>query len=297
MKDENKIVIISPVRNEFNHFPKTIDSMLRQSLKPIQWIIVDDGSTDNTWELIKDLNKKYSWIFPLKKEDRGSRIVGPGVVESFYFGFEYIKDKNYEFICKMDGDIMFHHTYFSKLISYFDNDKYLGAASGKPFIRKGKSLVEERTNNEMVCGQINFYKKKCFEEIGGFVKEVHWDAIAFHRARMSGWRTKSINDTNLNFIHLRVMGSSHKSIVHGRLRWGKGQYFLGTHPLYLIFIALYRSVEYPFVIGGLCIIIGYCKAALKRMRRYEYLNFRKSLHAWQLERLCLARRLEKIPDK
>jgi len=114
---------------------------------------------------------------------------------------------------------------------------------------------------------------------------------------MAGWRTASFGDTELQFLHLRLMGSSHKNIYVGRVRWGKGQYFLGTHPIYLLAIGIYRSIERPFIIGGFLIIYGYLKSLFKGLRRYDYPGFRQSLHSWQLERLRLSKRLENIPDK
>ena len=292
----NRIVIISPMRNEEDFIESTIKSVLRQTIRPVEWIIIDDGSKDRTAEIVEKVAGKHKWIHLVRKPDRGMRAVGPGVVETFYYGYERLKTKKYDFICKMDGDIEFGSNYFETLLSFFDKDSYLGAASGKPFLETGKGiLVEERTSDEMVAGMINFYRKECFDDIGGFVRQIHWDGIAYHRARMKGWRTRSINNPDLNFIHKRLMGSSHRNVLHGRMRWGRGQYFMGTHPLYILAIGLYRLLERPFVLGGLCIVLGYFKAMFDRMKRYNDPAFRRSLHAWQLERLRLGRRLEKIP--
>lgn len=294
---ENKIVIISPVRDEEDFIDCTINSVLNQSIKPTQWIIVDDGSKDSTYEKVNKISQEHDWISVIKKPNRGKRAVGPGVVEAFYYGYENIKIKDYDYICKMDGDIEFGPKYFETLLKKFEEDKYLGAASGKPHLElENGKLVEERTSDEMVAGMINFYRRKCFDDIGGFVKEVHWDGIAYHKARMKGWRTKSIKHADLDFIHKRQMGSSHKNILHGRMRWGKGQYFMGTHPLYISAIGLYRLVEKPYVIGGVCIILGYVNAMISGIKRYDDPEFRKSLHAWQFERLGLGKRLEKIPN-
>ena len=156
--------------------------------------------------------------------------------------------------------------------------------------------MEERTHDEMTVGAFNFYRRETFEEIGGFVREVMWDGIAIHRARMARWRTRSINNPTLNIIHKRLMGSSHKGILHGRLRWGRGQYFMGTHPIYIVVVALYRMFERPFVFGGLHILMGYMLAGMKGMKRYDHPDFRQSLHAWQMERLKLDRRIEQLPD-
>lgn len=293
---ESKIVVISPVRDEELFIRETIDSMVRQTLRPTEWLVVDDGSTDGTLQILLEIAQHHTWIHVEQKPDRGERAVGPGVVEAFYYGYENLWSKDYDYICKLDGDIKFNSRYFESLVSYFEKDPFLGAASGKPFLDVNGQLVPERMNDEMVAGQINFYRRQCFDDIGGFVRQVHWDGIAFHTARMKGWKTKSFTDADLAFIHCRLMGSSHRGILNGRIRWGRGQYFMGTHPLYIIAIGAYRSVERPFVIGGFCIIIGYLWSWLSSEPRYENSEFRRSLHAWQLERLKLGKRLEKIPS-
>lgn len=288
----SNILIISPVRNEAEFIEQTLQSVVSQTVLPKKWVIVNDGSSDETAEIVKSYTEKYSWIVLLNKPDRGARAVGPGVVEAFYFGLESVDLNEYDYVCKMDGDIAFKETYFEKLLMKFGSDMRLGAASGKPYITVNGEIILERTNDEMVAGQINFYRRECFQQIDGFVKQVHWDAIAFHRARMENWHTASFKDENLQFHHLRIMGSSDRNIYVGRMRWGKGQYFLGTHPIYLLAIGVYRSMERPFVLGGLLIVAGYIKSWFKNEPRYEYPGFRKSLHAWQLSRLGIGRRLE-----
>ena len=291
----NRIVIISPVRDEETFIRGTVKSMINQTIRPVEWLIVNDGSTDNTLEIIEAAAQEHPWIHIENKPDRGERAVGPGVVEAFYYGYERLWTKNYDFICKLDGDIEFSPQYFERLLEFFKDDPYLGAASGKPYLEEGEELLEERTNDNMVAGMMNFYRRTCFDSIGGFVHEVHWDGIAFHRARMEGWRTRSIRHPDLQIIHKRLMGSSHQGIITGRLRWGRGQYFMGTHPLYIFAIGMYRMAERPFIIGGLLIIFGYFKSMLEGMKRFDYPGFRQSLHAWQFQRLKLGKQLEQIP--
>ncbi len=295
-KNNPKYVIISPVRDEADFLPRVIKSMVNQTFRPREWVLVDDGSSDATPEIIKSAAAEHSWITYLRKPDRGVRSVGPGVVEAFYFGYERLQVTDYDFIAKMDGDIEFGSTYIERLLEYFTNDPFLGSASGKIFLPVGDDLVEERTHDEMTVGAFNFYRRETFDQIGGFVREVMWDGIAIHQARIHGWRTRSINDPGLQLIHKRLMGSSHKSILHGRLRWGRGQYFMGTHPLYILAIAVYRSIEHPFLLGGLGILTGYLMAAVHRISRFGGEQFRNSLHAWQMERLGLGKRLESIPE-
>jgi len=293
--ESKRIVIVSPVRNEGEYLPAMIDSMKKQTHKPVEWLLVDDGSTDDTPEICKQAAEEHGWIRYVRKPDRGERSVGPGVVEAFYYGFERLETGDWDFLCKMDGDLELRPRYFETLLGFFEKDPHLGAASGKVILVEDGKEVEERTSDEMVVGAMNFYRRQCFEDIGGFVRQVMWDGIAFHRARINGWRTRSIRHQDLNFLHKRLMGSSHKSVYHGRMRWGRGQYFMGTHPLYLLAIGCYRMLEKPFIIGGVCIVAGYLQAMFQGMKRYGDREFRRSLHAWQLERLRIGRRLEKLP--
>ncbi|MBF0119519.1 MAG: glycosyltransferase [Desulfobacterales bacterium] len=296
MKDMRRYVIIAPVRDEEKYLPKTIDSMVSQTIKPTEFVIVDDGSKDRTPEIIKEASKIHPWIHYVKRPDRGERKVGGGVIEAFYDGFRNLNTKEYDYIGKIDGDLSFGQRYFENLFEKFDTDPYLGAASGKLFLKldNGK-IVEERIGDETVLGGMQFYRKKTFDDAGGFVREVMWDGIVYHRCRMAGWRTRSFKDKELMIFDHRQMGSSHKSIYHGRMRWGWGQYFMGTHPLYIFAIGGYRMFERPYILGGLLIILGYLKGWHKKSKRYEYPGFRKSLHAWQMERLKIGKRLEKIP--
>jgi len=288
-------VVISPVRDEAEFLPRVIKSMENQTIQPKEWVVVDDGSTDGTTEILLEAEKRLPWMHVVVKPDRGERSVGPGVVEAFYYGYDRMRSKTYDFIVKMDGDIEFDPQYVETLLEYFKRDRHLGSASGKVFLPVGDKLVEERTSDEMTVGAFNFYRRKAFEDIGGFIREVMWDGIAYHRARISGWRTRSIAHPKLDILHKRLMGSSQKSIMHGRVRWGHGQYFMGTHPLYILAITAYRLFEKPFIVGGLGILTGYLSSALKRVKRYGDSNFRNSLHAWQMERLKVGKRLEMIP--
>jgi biofilm PGA synthesis N-glycosyltransferase PgaC len=290
-------VLISPVRNEEKYIQKAIDSMVSQTVRPQEYLIIDDGSTDNTATIIKEAASKHSWIHYEYRADRGERKVGPGVIEAFYDGFNKLRTQNYEYIGKVDGDLSIGPKYFETLFEKFDQDLALGAASGKLFLEldSGK-LVAERHSDEMVVGGMQFYRRKCFESIGGFVRQVMWDGIAYHRSRMDGWRTQSFHGPDLIIRDHRIMGSSDKSIFHGRLRWGWGQYFMGTHPLYILAVALYRMLERPFFLGGLLILIGYVKGWVIGSKRYDYPGFRESLHAWQFERLKLGQRIEPTPQ-
>ncbi len=290
-----RYVIVSPVRDEEKYLPRTIESMVSQTVRPAQYVLIDDGSTDRTAEIIQEASRKHPWIRYARRPDRGERKVGPGVVEAFYDGMAAVTEP-YDYIGKMDGDLSFGPKYFETVFEKFDRDPLLGGASGKLFlVLDDGSLAKERHADEMVVGGMQFYRRQCFEQMGGFVRQVMWDGIAYHRCRMAGWRTASFPDKDLMIFDHRLMGSSYKSVYHGRIRWGWGQYFMGTHPLYLLAIGLYRMRERPFVVGGLLIMLGYLKGWISRSERYDYPGFRRSLRAWQFERLGLGKRLEKLP--
>jgi poly-beta-1,6-N-acetyl-D-glucosamine synthase len=292
----SKIVVITPCRNEEQYLPGLIASMEAQSLRPAEWIIVDDGSSDRTGDIAREAASRHPWIRCLAREDRGRRSVGPGVVETFYHGFDRLTTTDWDYVCKMDADITLPAGYFATLVEYFERDPVLGAASGKLFLDLGDGrTVEERTSDETVWGCANFFRRACFDAVGGYVRMVMWDGIVFHRARMEGFRTRSIRDPRLAITDRRLMGSSDGNVLVGRRRWGMGQYFMGTHPLYILAVGAYRLFERPFVMGSLNILWGYVQARARRIPRYEHPGFRESLHAWQFERIRLGKRLERLP--
>lgn len=280
-----RLLIISPVKDEARYLRRTIASMMAQDVRPTRWIIVDDASSDETGAIADEAAAEHDWIDVVHRTGATGRRVGPGVVAAFYDGLSRADLGDYDFVCKLDGDIEFPPGYFAELFRRFDANPRLGTASGKAYVPSGDGFVLERTGDEFSHGIAKLYRRECFEEIGGFVHEVMWDGIDCHRCRMLGWEAVSYPDPELAILHLRQMGSSHKSVYHGRLRWGRGQYFMGTHPLYLLGIAGYRMLERPWVLGGLCILAGYLDSAIRRRPRHGDDAFRRHLHRWQLKGL------------
>lgn len=280
-----RLLVISPVKDEAAYLHRTIAAMAAQTRRPDRWVIVDDGSSDGTGTIADEAAQRYPWITVLHRTRGTERRVGPGVVEAFYAGLESQPWRDYDFVCKLDGDLEFAPEYFEILLNRFAAEPDLGTVSGKCFVPQDGKLVAERTGDEFSHGVAKLYRRDCFEAIGGFVRAVMWDGIDCHRCRMLGWRAESDPDPRLSIVHLRLMGSSHRSVYHGRLRWGRGQYFMGTHPLYLLGITGYRLAERPFILGGLCILLGYFQAALTRQPRYDAPGFRDYLHRWQFQQL------------
>jgi hypothetical protein len=142
----------------------------------------------------------------------------------------------------------------------------------------------------MSVGMTKFYRVSCFKEIGGFVREVMWDGIDCHRARMLGWIAESVDVEPLRFVHLRPQGASHKGIWTGRLRVGYGQYFMGTAPLYHLAVVVYRLPVYPMLLGSLAMLWGYLKSWLMGLPRYDDVEFRRFLRSYQYDCLHMGKR-------
>jgi len=279
-----RIVVVAPGRDESRFMRRTLDSLARQTLAPALIVVVDDGSTDATPEVLAEYEQRVPHLRVVRRPNRGERSVGPGVIEAFYAGLETVKLDEFDYVCKLDLDLDLPDRYFESLVERMEADPRLGTCSGKPYYphpRTGE-LVSEGCGDDTSIGASKFYRVDCFRQIGGFVRHVMWDGIDAHRCRMLGWKAASWDDPALRFIHLRPMGSSHRGIVTGRRRHGFGQYFMGTHPLYMLASTVFRMAKRPYVLGGAAMMWGYLEAALGRAPRYEDPGFRRFLRRYQL---------------
>lgn len=277
----NAYVIISPCRDEAEYMEKTLDSVVNQTVLPALWVVVDDGSTDETPDILRRYQEKYDFIKVVTRENRGYRKVGPGVVDAFYEGYKHIDPDSYGFVCKLDLDLELPERYFEILIRKMNEDPRLGTCSGKPYNWINGNFVSEQRGDEMSVGMTKFYRMSCFKQIGGLVREVMWDAIDCHRCRQLGWKACSWDEPELRFAHLRLMGSSQENIIVGRMRHGFGQYFMGTGIVYMAATSVYRMVHPPLVIGGLAMFWGYVKTLFARPPQLDDAGLRKFISAYQ----------------
>ncbi|OUR61492.1 glycosyl transferase family 2 [Colwellia sp. 39_35_sub15_T18] len=294
----NSYIIISPCRNEEEYMRQTLDTVVNQTVKPTKWVIVDDGSTDQTANILQEYASKHDFIEIVTRENRGHRSVGPGVIDTFYTGYNTINVDEYDYICKLDLDLALPLSYFEYLIQEMKKEPRLGTYSGKPYFYPENSteLVPEVCGDESSVGMTKFYKTVCFKEIGGFVRQVMWDGIDSHRCRTLGWISKSEDHEGIRFIHLRAMGSSQKSIITGRIRHGYGQYFMGTNMFYLLASVIYRLNKKPYVIGALSTFWGYIKSALTGKERLKDPVMQKLMNRFQWHALFVGKNkaVEKI---
>jgi len=280
---DNSYLLISPCRNEADFMRITLDSVVNQTIKPSLWVIVDDGSTDETPAILKEYAEKYSFITILTRENRGHRSVGPGVIEAFYYGYDTVDVDQFDFICKFDLDLDLPPKYFEILIQRMNDNPRIGTCSGKAYFKDKKTaeLISEKCGNEMSVGMTKFYRRTCFEAIGGFVRQVMWDGIDCHRCRQLGWIAVSWDEPDLQFIHLRPMGSSQVGIFTGRMRHGFGQYFMGTGIVYMLASSIFRMLHPPYFIGGMAMFWGYIKSLFKQAPRFEDKVLRQFINQYQ----------------
>jgi len=281
--------LISPCRDEAAYLARTLDTVAGQTVPPDLWVVVDDGSRDETPAILKSYAARLPYLRVIRREDRGRRSVGPGVIEAFYAGLEAVDLPRYDYLCKLDMDLDLPPRYFEILTRRMEEEPRLGTCSGKAYYAHPKTgaLISEACGDETSVGMTKFYRRACFEEIGGFVRQVMWDGIDCHRCRMKGWMARSWDEPDLRFIHLRPMGSSDRGILTGRLRHGAGQYFMGTGLAYMTASALFRMTRPPYLVGGLAMWWGYARAWLRGAPRYEDPDFRRFLRSYQWS--CLLR--------
>ncbi len=285
-----RYVLISPCRNEAGYMRETLGSVLAQTIPPAKWIIVDDGSTDRTPEILADYASRLPFLQVVTRPDRGRRSVGPGVVDAFYTGYQAIDPSGYEYLCKLDLDLRLPPRYFEILMDRMEADPRIATCSGKSYIEKDGQAVFERHGDDMSLGMTKFYRISSFQAIGGFVREVMWDGIDCHKCRMRGWIACSWDEPELRFIHLRPMGSSQDSILVGRMRHGYGQYFMGTGFIYMLASVLSRINQRPYLIGSLATLWGWLKSWLQGKPRYDDREFRNFLREYQRKALVLGKR-------
>ena len=283
-------LVISPCRNEAAYMEKTLASVAAQTARPDVWIIVDDGSSDGSSEMLARFAQTHDWVRIVDKPDRGFRAVGPGVIEAFYHGLDTVDINDFDIVTKLDLDLDLPPRYFEILIERMKENPRLGTASGKPYFRGSDGVLRsERRGDEMSVGMTKVYRVDCFNDIGGFVREVMWDGIDCHKCRQRGWIAVSWDEPDLRFEHLRPMGSSQKGILTGRARHGYGQYFMGSDPLYFLATAIFRMRDKPYIIGGLMTVWGFAKAVATSQEKLGDPALRAFIRSYQRRALVVGK--------
>jgi biofilm PGA synthesis N-glycosyltransferase PgaC len=259
-------VLITPARDEAQHIEGTIQSVIKQTVRPLKWVIVSDGSTDGTDDIVRKYTLDNPWIELVRTPERRERHFA-GKVHAFNAGYARLNELEYAAIGNLDADISFDEDYFSFLLGKLVNDPKLGLV-GTPFRDASSAVYDYRyTNIDHVSGACQLFRRECFEAVGGYVpvKGGCIDHIAVLTARMKGWKTKTF--TEKVSTHHRAMGTAQQGMLMARFRNGGKDYAIGNHPAWELFRAVYQMTKRPFIIGGLMIVSGYGWAAVRRAER------------------------------
>jgi glycosyltransferase involved in cell wall biosynthesis len=261
-----KYVLITPAHNEETFIQKTLASMVAQTVLPERWVIVDDGSTDCTAEIVESYVKRHPWIELVRRPQRSDRNFA-AKARAFGAGFERLQPLKIELIGNLDADISFGPDHFEFLIEKFAKDPTLGVAGTAYTQQDWDSTRDSFEGESSVHGACQLFRYRCFQDVGGYVPSraggIDW--IAVTTARMKGWKTRNFPERR--FRHHRLMGTAERGPVGAMFDYGKKDYFLGGSPIWELFRVAYQMTKPPVFIGGLALLSGFCWAALRRIER------------------------------
>lgn len=291
-------VVISPVRNEAQHLERTIQSVLRQTVRPVRWLIVNDGSSDETPVIIERYASQYSWIVPVCRTDaergigadvqesngnRGKRAREAKEIEAFYAGYAEITDCDWEYVVKLDGDVSFEANYFQQCFAEFEQDSKLGIGGGTICHLVNGQLEAELTPKFHVRGATKIYRRACWEEIGGVLRGAGWDTLDEVKANMLGWSTRTFD--HLKVVHHRPTGTANGAWQNA-VKNGVWSYIAGYHPMYMLVRSARWILEKPYLVCAVGLLFGYVNGYLRRIPRAEK-KIVRYVRSQQIKRLFL----------
>lgn len=276
----SRYAIITPVKDEIKYFPFTISSVVDQEIKPVKWVIVDDGSTDGTKELIKELEAKHNWIEGIYLPPKGERKPGGEFVVNL--ALKHIDLSSLDFLVRMDGDLKFDDNYFSALFKSFDENPTLGIAGGFCYTFINDQLVKEDHPEFHTRGPLKTYRVECFKDIGGLVPVLGWDTIDEIKAHMKGYFTRSFHE--LKIVHYKPTQSANGS-YKSRLNKGIAAYNTGYSPTFAIAKSASTVFNRPYFIGAFWFLWGYYKNFLKHEKKFVDDDFIKYIRKQQVNKL------------
>ncbi len=266
MPTKIKYTIVTPVRDEEDYLETTLMSVIDQTIKPTEWIIVNDGSIDGTGRIIDEYSKKYPWIHAFHRVNRGFRKAGGGVVDAFYDGYKVRTEEVGDFIVKLDGDLSFDNDYFERCFEYFSQSPDIGIGGGTIYNVVNGALVMEPHPLFHVRGATKIYKKECWDAIGGLLNAPGWDTLDEVKANMLGWKTQTFPD--LKVIHYRYTGAADGQ-WRTYVKYGRANYISGYHPLFMFLKSLRRAFNKPVLLGALGLLYGFVSGYFKGIPRVD----------------------------
>lgn len=286
-----KYVLITPARNEADYIELTIQSVIAQTVLPLRWIIVSDGSTDATDAIVEKYLPGRPWLELVRLPPRQERNFA-AKVNAFNAGYARVKDLPFDVIGNIDGDVSFGADFMEFLLGKFQAMPRLGVAGTHYVEGDFHSFRDSYINVRHVNGQCQLFRRECFEDIGGYVpiKGGGIDWVAVTTARMKGWTTRSFAEREFN--HHRTMGTAGTSELGARFHYGKKDYFLGGHPMWQLFRSTFQMAKKPYVVGGLALLAGYFSCWIRRVERpvsAELMRFHRGEQMARLKQMISGR--------
>ncbi|HTV42209.1 MAG TPA: glycosyltransferase family 2 protein [Candidatus Sulfotelmatobacter sp.] len=259
-------VLITSARNEESYIGKTLESVVAQTQLPEHWVILDDGSTDRTAEIVEDYVERFPWISLVRREKRPTRHF-TGKADAVNCGFSLLETAKFDIVGNLDADISFGPDHFEFLLQKLSADPQLGVAGTAYREENWDSTTDSFEGETSVHGACQLFRRSCFRQIGGYVPSpsggVDW--IAVTTARMLGWKTRNFPERR--FYHHRRMGTAGRGAIGAKFDYGMKDYYLGGSPLWELFRVIYRLGKPPYILGGIALLFGYTWAALNRVKR------------------------------
>ena len=283
-----KYVIVTPVRDEEKYIEHTLHSVIAQTIRPTEWVIVNDGSTDRTGEILDRYVAVHPWIKVVTRKDRGFRKAGGGVIEAFYDGYGEIITPGWEFVVKLDGDLSFDSGYFKECFLRFSWNPHLGIGGGSIYNLEDGVPVLEPCPEFHVRGATKIYRRECWEQIGGLKVLTGWDTIDELKANMVGWNTKTFSD--LRLIQHKTTGSADgdwKNYVKN----GLANYITGYHPAFMMLKCIKRLAEKPYILVSAGLFWGFLKGYLQNLPKVDDKELIRYVRKQQWNRLFLRQSL------
>lgn len=275
-------VVVTPVRDEEEHLPHTIASMVAQTVKPTQWAIVNDGSSDGTGAIIDAAAAEHPWITPVHRPDRGYRKAGGGVMEAVNAGMDALETDTWDYFIKLDGDLSFEPEYFQRCFEEFDADPQLGVGGGVIFhIFGGREKIEKHPNFH-VRGATKIYRRACWDDIAPLLVAPGWDTMDEVKANMKGWRTGS-------FHHLKLQQHRFTGNAEGQLKNfiknGRASYISGYHPLWILAKCGVRAFRKPYLTASFGLFWGFFSSYFRKVEQIDDRALISYVRSQQLRRL------------
>lgn len=293
----NPYIIVTPALNESEYIEYSLKSVIAQTVKPMKWMIVDDGSTDETAEVIKRYAAEYDFIrYCYRTKPQGQAYFVSNVF-AIREGYETVKNLkcDFDYIAILDADITLPTDYYETIIGWMAQNERLGIASGVYENLVHGKLQPVLSDRRSTPKAIMVLRRQCFEDIGGFLPLQYGgeDTAACVMARMKEWEVCSYPDVKV--VHHRPTGMGcTNTILKVRFRQGICEYYLGNHPLFVLLKSLRRCIrEEPFMVGGLARLVGYIFACFMREQRQIPLNLLKFIRKEQIARILNLNRIEK----